>query len=97
MSLIALVPLTVIIVFHLLILMLLPIRWGAIRGEFSRALGKRFQSELDRAYLPIPAEIAAEIAKERDETEAIVSDGKQVADWLAGRQQAARIGELYGN
>ena len=97
MSLIALVPLTVIIVFHLLILMLLPIRWGAIRNEFSRALGKRFQSELGRVYLPIPAEIAADLAKERDETEAVLSDGKQVADWLAGRQQAARVGELYGN
>ncbi len=97
MSLIGLVPLTVVIVFHLLVLMLLPVRWSAIRGEFTRTLGSRFQDELDRAYLPLPNDVAAELVSERNEVDALQADGRQVADWLAVRQQAARIGELYGS
>jgi energy-coupling factor transporter ATP-binding protein EcfA2 len=97
MSLIALVPLTVVIVFHLLILLVLPVRWPGIRGEFTRALLARFQAELDRIYLAVPAGLAAELIEERKDVEALLADEKQVADWLAVRQQAARIGELYGS
>jgi len=96
MSLIALVPLTVMVVFHLLIVMLLPVRWPAIRGEFERALRSRFNAELDRVYLPIPGDVAAAIAAERAELESLLADIRQTADWLAARQQAARVGELYG-
>lgn len=97
MSLIALVPLTVTIAFHLLILLLLPLRWGAIRGEFVRALHARFQDELNRIYLPLPAETAAALAAELNELESLLADGRQAADWLASRQQAARVSELYGS
>lgn len=97
MSLVAIVPLTVCIVFHLLIQLLLPVRWPAIRGEFSRSLHRRFQEELDRIYLPIPGETAAALIAERNELEQLLADGKQAADWLASRQQAARVGELYGD
>jgi energy-coupling factor transporter ATP-binding protein EcfA2 len=97
LSLVGLVPLVVIIVLHLLILMLLPIRWPAIRGEFRRELTARLEAELSRVYRPIPGEIAAALAAERAEVDALVGDAKQVSDWLAERQQAARIGELYGS
>jgi energy-coupling factor transporter ATP-binding protein EcfA2 len=96
MSLIALVPLTVMVVFHLLIVTLLPVRWPGIRGDFSRALGKRFEAELDQAYLPVPGEVAAALEAERKELNALLADGRQVSEWLAARQSAARIGELYG-
>jgi hypothetical protein len=96
MSLIALVPLTVIIVLHLLILLLLPVRWPAIRGEFHRALESRLSEELGRVYLPVPGEVAAALADERRQVDALVADTKQVADWLAARQQAAHVAELYG-
>lgn len=95
-SLIAIVPLIVVVVFHLLILLLLPVRWPAIRGEFRRHLGGRLAGELDRAYLPIPGEVAAAIREEREQVDALVAETKQVADWLAERQQAARVAELYG-
>lgn len=95
-SLIAIVPLIVVVVFHLLILLLLPVRWPAIRGEFRRHLGGRLADELDRAYLPIPGEVAAAIREERKQVDALVAETKQVADWLAERQQAARVAELYG-
>ncbi|MBN9521291.1 50S ribosome-binding GTPase [bacterium] len=97
LSLVGLVPLVVIIVLHLLILMLLPIRWPAIRGEFRRELGARLDAELERVYRPIPGEIAAALTAERAEVDALVADTKQVSDWLAERQQAARVGELYGS
>lgn len=96
MSLIALVPLTVMVVFHLLIVTLLPVRWPAIRGDFSRALGKRFEAELDQAYLPVPGEVAAALEAECKELDALLADGRQVSEWLAARQGAVRIGELYG-
>jgi energy-coupling factor transporter ATP-binding protein EcfA2 len=97
LALVGLVPLVVIIVLHLLILLLLPIRWPAIRGEFRRELVARLEAELARVYRPIPGEIAAALAAERAEVDALVADTKQVAEWLAARQQAARVGELYGS
>lgn len=96
LALIGLVPLVVIIVLHLLILLLLPIRWPAIRGEFRRELTTRLDAELERVYRPIPGEVAAALAAERAEVDALVADTKQVEAWLAERQQAARVGELYG-
>jgi hypothetical protein len=96
MLLIALVPLTVIIVFHLLILLLLPVRWPAIRGEFGRALHSRIHEELERLYLPLPGEVAAGLVEERKQVDELLGDTKQVADWLALRQQSARVSELYG-
>ncbi|HEX4608806.1 MAG TPA: hypothetical protein VH092_11435, partial [Urbifossiella sp.] len=97
LALIGLVPLVVIIVLHLLILLLLPVRWPAIRGEFRRVLGARLEDELGRVYRPIPGEVAAALAAERAEVDALTGDTKQVAAWLAERQQAARVGELYGS
>jgi hypothetical protein len=97
LALIGLVPLVVIIVIHLLVLLLLPVRWPAIRGEFRRELTTRLEDELVRVYRPIPGEIAAALAAERADVDALVADTRQVADWLAERQQAARVGELYGS
>lgn len=96
MALIGLVPLTVIIVLHLLILLLLPIRWPAIRGEFRGRLETRLAAELDRVYLPVPGEIAAALQDERKQVDALTADTDHVSAWLAERQQAARVGELYG-
>jgi energy-coupling factor transporter ATP-binding protein EcfA2 len=97
LALIGLVPLVVIIVLHLLILLLLPIRWPAIRGEFRRELTTRLEAELARVYRPIPGEVAAALAAERADVDALIGDTKQVADWLTERQQAARVRELYGS
>jgi hypothetical protein len=96
MSLVLLVPLTVIIVFHLLILWLLPVRWPTIRGEFHRRLEARLTDELQRVYLPIPGDVAAALQDERKQVDALVADTKQVSEWLAERQQAAHVAELYG-
>jgi hypothetical protein len=96
MSLVVLIPLLVVVVFHLLILMLLPVRWPAIRSEFRRQLGARMAAELSRAYLTIPGDVAAAIREERNQVDELIAETKQVSDWLAERQQAARVAELYG-
>ena len=96
MSLIALVPLTVVIVFHLLVLLILPIRWPAIRGEFRSHLIAHLAEQLERAYLAVPGDIATALRDERKQVEVLVAETNQVANWLTERQQAARVGELYG-
>lgn len=96
-SLVVLIPLLVVIVFHLLIVLLLPVRWPVIRSEFRGQLGTRLDAELSRAYLAIPEEVAAGIREERKQVDEVIAEAKQVADWLTERQQAARVGELYGN
>ncbi len=96
MSLVVLIPLLVIVVFHLLIVTLLPVRWPAIRSEFRTRLGTGTAAELGRAYLAIPGEVAAAIRAERKQVDALVAEAEQVSDWLAERQQAARVAELYG-
>ena len=97
MSLIVLVPLVVIIVLHLLILLLLPIRWPAIRTEFRGNLETRLSDDLDRVYLPIPGDIATALQDERKQVDDLIAEVQEVTDWLAERQQAARVSELYGN
>jgi energy-coupling factor transporter ATP-binding protein EcfA2 len=96
MTLVVLIPLLVVVVFHLLILTLLPVRWPTIRSEFRTQLGSRMGTELSRAYLAIPGEVAAAVRDERRQVDALVAETRQVADWLAERQEAARVGELYG-
>jgi hypothetical protein len=95
-ALILIVPLVVIVAFHLLILLLLPVRWSAIRGEFRKRLEARLKQELDRVYLSIPGDLAVALKEERKQVDQLIADTKQVSEWLAVRQQAAQVAELYG-
>lgn len=97
MSLVGLVPLVVIISLHLLIVMLLPIRWPAIRERFRVKLAARVGEELERAYLQVPTDIAAAIREERKSVDTLLAETKVVSDFLAERQQAAQVSELYGS
>ena len=96
MSLVILIPLMVVAVFHLLIMLLLPVRWPAIRDRFREKLGRRLEEELERGFLPIPAELASALQDERRQIESLLAETREVADWLAARQQAAHVTELYG-
>jgi hypothetical protein len=96
MSLVILIPLMVVAVFHLLIILLLPVRWPAIRDRFREKLGKRLEDELERVYLPIPGELAAALQDERRQIDSLLGETREVAGWLAARQQSAHVKELYG-
>ncbi len=88
--------LAVLIVLHIVIGLVLPVRWASIRGDFLSRLSLRLESEFKGVFLPIPDAVAAAVREERKQVEAIVAETKQVADWLREREEAAHIGELYG-
>jgi hypothetical protein len=87
----------VLVLMHILIAILLPLRWSAIRGEFRRRLEVRLQGELERAYGPIPADVAEGLRAERTQVERLLGQTDEVAEWLARREQAASISSLYGH
>jgi hypothetical protein len=88
--------LAVLVVMHVVILFALPVRWPAIRGEFRSRLEAKLRDEFRGTFLPIPDELAAEVAAEKREVDRLSAETREVADWLRGREQAAQIGELYG-
>ncbi|HET6574522.1 MAG TPA: hypothetical protein VFG68_13020, partial [Fimbriiglobus sp.] len=86
----------VLVLMHVVILLVLPVRWSAIRGEFRSRLAERLRDEFGRTFLPVPDELAAAVAAEKEQVEEIASETRQVADWLRDREEAAHVGELYG-
>jgi hypothetical protein len=91
------VLLTVLVVLHVLISLLLPLRWRTIRGEFQRRLEQGLRGELDCVYAPLPADVASTLRDERKRVEQLQKETREVAEWLAKREQAASISTLYGN
>jgi hypothetical protein len=86
----------VLVVLHVLITIVLPMRWPAIRGEFQRQLERRLRAELHGVYLPIPADLAQTLQRERRAIEQLVAETREVAAWVEQREQAANITGLYG-
>ena len=92
----AIVLAVVLLVLHLLIYLLLPLRWKAIREQFHGELERRIRAELDSVYRSAPLEVAEELKRERQQVEKLIADTGEVSAWLAGREQSANIGGLYG-
>ncbi|MBL8797764.1 MAG: 50S ribosome-binding GTPase [Planctomycetia bacterium] len=96
-----LVPLAITLIFlvmlHLLIAVVLPLRWNRIRGEFHRELEERLNNALSTTFASIPKDRADALLEERRDVEKLVAEVREVAAWLEQRQQAANIGVLYGN
>ena len=84
------------VLLHVVILMVLPVRWSAIRGEFRSRLAEKLRDEFGRTFLPVPEEVAAAVAAEKKQVEELAGETRQVADWLRDREEAAHVGELYG-
>ncbi|MCU0702449.1 MAG: 50S ribosome-binding GTPase [Fimbriiglobus sp.] len=74
----------------------LPVRWPRIRGQFQERLREKLTGELGAVFLPVPDDIAAAVRDEKRQAEALVTETKQIADWLNEREQASQVGELYG-
>jgi len=91
------VLLSVLLLFHVLVSVFMPLRWSAIRSEFAKQLAKRVQADLEAAYLALPAEVAGVLREERKAVEALVAQTEEVAAWLTQREQSASIAGLYGN
>ncbi len=91
------VLLVVLILFQILIALIMPLRWPAIRSEFQRHVEEKLRSELKKVYNPIPADVNEALAQERKHLAALQGEVREVANWLAQREQAASIGAMYGH
>jgi hypothetical protein len=87
----------VMVVLHVLIAIVLPLRWQAIRHDFEQHLEGRLLSELESAYAAIPADVAQALLTERQLVEQFLGEIREVTGWLQQREQAAGIAGLYGN
>ena len=88
--------LAVMVVLHVLILLVLPVRWPAIRGEFRSRLEPKLAAEFRSVFLSIPETVAGLVAEEKRQVEYLMTEAGQIADWVREREQAAKIAELYG-
>jgi hypothetical protein len=92
-----LLTLVVLVLFHLLVNWVLPLRWPNIRGEFKRQLGRRVADALTTAYLPLPSEVNQKLAADRRQIETLLAEADEVGGYLKRQQQAAQIEGLYGD
>ncbi len=93
----AVVLVLVLVVLHVVIVLLLPLRWPAIRSEFQHQLERRLCTELEGAYAPIPGDVADALQNERRQVERLQGEVREVSLWLDRREQAASIAGLYGD
>jgi hypothetical protein len=92
-----LLTLVVLILFHMLVNWVLPLRWPNIRGEFKRQLERRIGDSLTAAYAPLPGEVNTRLAGERRQIDALLAEADEVGGYLDRQQQAAHIEGLYGD
>ncbi len=90
------VTLGTLVILHVLVLLFLPVRWRSIRGEFRSRLGTKLRDEFRTAFLSVPDDVAAAVNAEKKEVEAVIAEVREVGNWLRDREDAARVGDLYG-
>lgn len=88
--------LAVLMVFHLLIHLLLPLRWSAIRHDFRKRLEAIIADRLVEGYAPAPAALASELAAERVAVDRLAREVADLSELLDSRRQAAHIDAMYG-
>ena len=91
------VLLVVCIILHILINLLLPLRWNAIRDAFHKQLEDRVREELEEVFLAVPGDLADKLREERRRVEKVIKETREVATWLHRREESANIEGLYGD
>jgi hypothetical protein len=91
------IMLFVLVIFQILIAVLLPMRWSAIKGEFHGVLARKLGHALEDAFCAVPVAVAEELARERKKVADLQKEVCEVADWLKQRETSAAILGLYGN
>ncbi|MBM3995964.1 MAG: hypothetical protein FJ303_17710 [Planctomycetes bacterium] len=86
----------VLIVLHALITLLLPLRWEGIRGQFHEQLTKRLMDDLTTQFQQLITDVVNDIMTERRHNEMFHKEIAELSSWLADREQAASIVNLYG-
>jgi hypothetical protein len=90
------VVLVELVIFHILIVIFLPLHWRAIRDEFHRQLEARLRAELAQVYEKVPADVAANLEEERQQVERLLGEVRQVTGWLERREHSGSVTGLYG-
>jgi energy-coupling factor transporter ATP-binding protein EcfA2 len=88
--------LVVLILMQMMVAVALPVRWGSIRGQFQERLKKKLTNELGETFLGLPDETATAVRAEKKQAEALLTEAKQIADWLQTKEQASHVSGLYG-
>src|SRR5262249_1854519 len=57
------------VLLHIVVSLVLPTKWPAMRSDFERRLERGLREELAKAYAPIPEQVAQELLEERSRTE----------------------------
>jgi hypothetical protein len=91
------VALAVLLFMHVVIALLLPLRWPAIRGEFQRRLEIRLEQELESVYSPVLDDVTNALREERGRVEKLAGETHELAQWLTQREESASIEGLYGH
>jgi hypothetical protein len=91
-----LITLVVLVLFHLVINLVLPLRWPNIRGEFRRQIRGRLYDRLDAAFAPLPGEVNADLARERHQIDRLLAEAAEVDGYLDRQQRSAHVEGLYG-
>jgi hypothetical protein len=92
-----LLTLVVLILFHLLVDWILPLRWPTIRGEFKRQLEQRVDERLSAAYAPLPEAVNARLAAERRQIGQLLAEAAELGGFVDRQQRATEVGALYGD
>lgn len=90
------VTLLVLILLHVTIALFLPIHWPTIRTGLHENLEKGLRAELESHYHQVLTEVTQEVLVERKQSEAFQKEIAEVSHWLAEREQAASVVNLYG-
>ena len=88
--------LVVLILMQMMVALALPVRWGSIRGQFQDRLKRKLTNELGETFLVLPDETATAVRAEKKQAEALLTETKQIADWLQTKEQASQVSGLYG-
>ena len=91
----AVVVLTMVIL-HVLIALVLPMRWPALRAEFRGELVRRLEGDVIAQYLPLPAELAGDLRADRDRALEVRKKVAETTAWLEARERGASVTQLYG-
>jgi hypothetical protein len=86
----------VLVMLHVMIALLLPLRWNAIRSQFHEQLQKRLRAELEQYFHQVLTDVAQDVLAERRQNENFLKETEEVSAWLAEREQAASIVNMYG-
>ncbi len=90
------VVLLVLVILHVMIAVLLPLRWQAIRAQFHEQLQKRLRAELEAHYHQVLADVTQEVLVERPPERGIPeAEISEVGD-LACREPRATSASIVG-